>query len=188
MSEQGQDVKRNAAPGPFVRCGIPFAALLAVAIVAYIYWQRVDHSPKPAAGTPAPGPVPVTVLTVQKETVPIEMRQGITVVKASSNILGLIALESQDGAYDELYLSNYATINLLDCIKRVPGVDDATVFGNKDYSMRIWINPDRLALKGMTVSDVAAALRDQNAVFPAGTIGQRPTGKEVEPAIPADHL
>src|SRR5690606_11973622 len=81
-------------------------------------------------------------------------------------------------------LSNYATINLLDRIKRVPGVGDATVFGNKDYSMRIWLDPDRLALKGMTVSDVATALRDQNAVFPAGTIGQRPTGDEVALTLP----
>src|SRR5690606_17661304 len=81
-------------------------------------------------------------------------------------------------------LSNYATINLLDRIKRVAGVGDASVFGNKDYSMRIWIDPDSLALKGMTVSDVATALRDQNAVFPAGTVGQRPTGREVQLTLP----
>src|SRR5690606_29253204 len=86
--------------------------------------------------------------------------------------------------YDDLFLSNYATINLLDRIKRVPGVGDASVFGSKDYSMRIWLDPDRLALKGMTVSDVAGALRDQNAVFPAGTVGQRPTGREVELTLP----
>jgi hydrophobe/amphiphile efflux-1 (HAE1) family protein len=112
------------------------------------------------------------------------VRNGITVVKASSNILGVAALESSDGRYDDLFLSNYATINLLDRLKRVPGVGDAQVFGNKDYSMRVWIDPDKLALKGMTVSDIAAALRDQNAVFPAGTVGQRPTGREVELTVP----
>lgn len=125
-------------------------------------------------------------LAVAEPRLPQEVvRNGITVAKASSSILGLVSLEAEDASYDELYLSNYATINLLDRIKRVPGVGDATVFGNKDYSMRIWLDPDRLALKGMTVSDVAAALRDQNALFPAGTIGQRPTGEEVELTVPA---
>ncbi|HYC55590.1 MAG TPA: multidrug efflux RND transporter permease subunit [Candidatus Binatia bacterium] len=112
------------------------------------------------------------------------VRNGITVVKATSNILAVVALKAQEGAYDELFLSNYATINLLDRLRRVPGVGDAVVFGNRDYSMRIWIDPDRLALKGMTVSDVAASLRDQNAVFPAGTLGQRPTGEPVELTLP----
>ncbi len=124
-------------------------------------------------------------LSIAEPNLPQEVvRQGITVVKASSSILGVMALESQDGTYDELYLSNFATINLLDRIKRVPGVGDASVFGNKNYSMRIWIDPDRLALKGMTVSDVVAALRDQNALFPAGTIGQRPTDDPVELTVP----
>ncbi|MGE4157868.1 MAG: efflux RND transporter permease subunit [Planctomycetota bacterium] len=124
-------------------------------------------------------------LAVAQPRLPQEVvRTGITVVKASSSILGLVALESEEGAYDDLYLSNYATINLLDRIKRVAGVGDARVFGNKEYSMRIWLDPDRLALKGLTVSDVAAALRDQNALFPAGTIGQRPTGGGVELTLP----
>jgi hydrophobe/amphiphile efflux-1 (HAE1) family protein len=124
-------------------------------------------------------------LSIAEPQLPQEVtRNGITVVKASTNILAVVALESPDDTYDALYLSNYATINLLDRIKRVPGVGDATVFGNMNYSMRIWIDPDRLTLKGMTVSDVAAALRDQNAVFPAGTVGQRPTQREVELTLP----
>ncbi len=124
-------------------------------------------------------------LSIAEPQLPQEVtRQGITVVKASTNILGVVALESQSGEYDELFLSNYATINLLDRLKRVPGVGDAMVFGNKNYSMRIWLDPDRLALKGMTVSDVTAALRDQNAVFPAGTVGQRPTEEPVELTLP----
>ena len=124
-------------------------------------------------------------LSIATPQLPQEVvRNGITVVKASSDILGVVAVESRDGTYDDLFLSNYATINLLDRLKRVPGVGNAQVFGNKNYSMRIWLNPDRLALKGMTVSDVAARLRDQNAVFPAGTVGQRPTGREVEMTVP----
>ncbi|MFI4882097.1 MAG: efflux RND transporter permease subunit, partial [Phycisphaerales bacterium JB064] len=124
-------------------------------------------------------------LSIAEPQLPSEVtRQGVTVVKASTDILGVVSLRSTDGRYDDLYLSNYATINLLDRLKRVPGVGDATVFGNKNYSMRVWLDPDRLALKGLTVSDVAAALRDQNAVFPAGTVGQRPTGGEVELTLP----
>ena len=124
-------------------------------------------------------------LAIAEPKLPQEVvRNGITVVKASSSILGLVALESSDDTIDDLYLSNYATINLLDRIKRVDGVGDATVFGNRDYSMRIWLDPDRLALKGMTISDVANALRDQNAVFPAGMVGQRPTGEEVAMTLP----
>ncbi|RCS51918.1 multidrug efflux RND transporter permease subunit [Bremerella cremea] len=124
-------------------------------------------------------------LAIAQPKLPQEVvRNGVTVVKASSSILALVALESNDENISDLFLSNYATINLLDRIKRVPGVGDASVFGNRDYSMRIWVNPDRLALKGMTVSDVTAALRDQNAVFPAGMVGQRPTGDEVELTLP----
>ncbi|KAA0216301.1 MAG: multidrug efflux RND transporter permease subunit [Leptolyngbya sp. PLA3] len=124
-------------------------------------------------------------LAIAEPQLPQEVtRQGITVVKASTSILAVVALESENGEYDDLYLSNYATINLLDRLKRVPGVGDAIVFGNKNYSMRIWLDPDRLALKGLTVSDVAAALRDQNAVFPAGTVGQRPTDGEVALTLP----
>lgn len=124
-------------------------------------------------------------LSIAEPQLPAEVtRQGITVVKASTSILGVVSLESQSGEYDDLYLSNYATINLLDRVKRVPGVGDATVFGNKNYSMRIWLDPDRLALKGMTVSDVADALRDQNAEFPAGTVGQRPSERELNLTLP----
>lgn len=124
-------------------------------------------------------------LAIAQPKLPQEVvRNGVTVIKASNSILGVVALESKDGAVDDLFLSNYATINVLDRLKRVPGVGDASVFGNRDYSMRIWLDPDRLALKNMTVSDVSAALRDQNAVFPAGMIGQRPTNEPVELTLP----
>jgi hydrophobe/amphiphile efflux-1 (HAE1) family protein len=125
-------------------------------------------------------------LAVAQPRLPQEVvRNGITITKASTNILGVVTLEAQEGSgYDDVYLSNYATINLLDRLKRVPGVGDVTVFGAKEYSMRIWVDPDRLVGRGMTVSDVAASIREQNAVFPAGTIGQRPTGREVELTVP----
>ncbi len=124
-------------------------------------------------------------LAVAQTKLPGEVvRQGLTVKKVSSSILGVVSLQSDVEQYDDLYLSNYATINLLDRVRRVPGVGDATTFGNKDYSMRIWVNPDRLALKGMTISDVTAKLRDQNAVFPAGTVGARPSGDEVLLTLP----
>src|SRR5690606_23449956 len=112
------------------------------------------------------------------------VRQGITVVKASSNILGVFTIQDESGTYDDTYLANFATINLLDRIKRVEGVGDAQVFGSREYSMRIWIDPDKLAVRGLTVSEVAAAVREQNAVFPAGTIGQQPVEGEVQLTVP----
>jgi hydrophobe/amphiphile efflux-1 (HAE1) family protein len=114
------------------------------------------------------------------------VRQGITVTKASTNILAVAILESDDPRHDDVFLSNYATIYLLDALRRVPGVGDVTVFGSRDYAMRLWVNPDQLATRGMTVTDVAAAVREQNAVFPAGTVAQRPNadGQEVEMTLP----
>jgi hydrophobe/amphiphile efflux-1 (HAE1) family protein len=111
-------------------------------------------------------------------------RQGISVAKRSNNILGVVALSADDGRYDDLFLSNYATIYMLDSLKRVPGVGDVSVFGAKDYSMRIWLNPDKLAAKGLTVTDAANAIREQNGLFAAGRIGAAPSGKEVEFTIP----
>ncbi|EMG38172.1 hydrophobe/amphiphile efflux-1 (HAE1) family transporter [Desulfocurvibacter africanus PCS] len=123
-------------------------------------------------------------LSIAEPRLPSEVvRQGITVTKSSTSMLGVVSLES-DGRYDDIFLSNYATINLLDTLKRVPGVGDVAVFGTKDYSMRVWVNPDQLAMRGLTVSEVAAAIREQNAVFPAGTIGQRPTAGEIELTVP----
>ena len=85
-------------------------------------------------------------------------RNGVIVQKRSNDILLLVALVSPDNSRDTLFLSNYATINLVDELKRVPGVADVGVFGARDYSMRIWLRPDRLAQLGLTVSDVAERL------------------------------
>ena len=101
-------------------------------------------------------------------------RGGVVVQKRSLDILLVISLISPDPRFDTLYLSNYATVNLLDALKRVPGVADAVVFGARDYSMRIWLKPDRMAQLGLTASDIATAVQAQNAQFAAGKIGQEP--------------
>ena len=77
-------------------------------------------------------------------------RNGVVAQKRSTDILFVIALSSSDPRYDTLFLSNYATVNVLDELKRVPGVADATIFGERDYSMRIWLRPDRMASLGVT--------------------------------------
>lgn len=112
------------------------------------------------------------------------MRQGTTVEKRMNNFLGIVALESDNPEHDALYLSNYATIYMLDTLKRVPGVGQASVFGNKDYSMRISLNPDRLVLKGLTVTDVATAIREQNGLYAAGEIGGKPNPNVLEFTFP----
>ena len=101
-------------------------------------------------------------------------RNGVTVQKRSNDILQVVAMESKDGKYDRLFLSNYASLNIVDELKRVKGVGDVTIFGAQDYSMRIWLKPDRMAQLGLTTSDIAAAVRAQNAQNAAGKIGQEP--------------
>jgi len=101
-------------------------------------------------------------------------RNGIIVQKRSFDILNVVTLASPDGARDTLFLSNYASINLVDELKRLPGLADVTVFGARDYSMRVWLNTDNMARLGVTPSDVAAALRAQNAQYAAGKIGTEP--------------
>ena len=101
-------------------------------------------------------------------------RNGITVQKKSNDILLVVALGSPDKSHDTLYLSNYASINLVDELKRLPGVGDVIVFGARDYSMRVWLKPDRMAKLGVTATDIANAIRAQNAQYAAGKIGQEP--------------
>jgi len=101
-------------------------------------------------------------------------RQGITVVKQSPDLVEIVALTSPAGSRDELYLANYATLNVVDVLARVPGVGQVTVFNGRDYGMRLWLNPDRLASLGLTAGDVADAVREQNLQAAAGQIGQPP--------------
>ncbi|WP_424195911.1 efflux RND transporter permease subunit [Ampullimonas aquatilis] len=101
-------------------------------------------------------------------------RNGVTVQKASNDILMAIALQSDDPRYDDLFLSNYATTNILDEMKRLPGVGDAAIFGPRDYGMRIWLKPDRMAQLAVTTPEIVAAINAQNAQFAAGKVGQEP--------------
>ena len=102
-------------------------------------------------------------------------RQGVTVEKGSSSFLQVLAFYSPDGRYDDLFTSNYVTLNVLDALKRVPGTTNVQIFGAKDYAMRIWLKPDRLAQLKLTTADVTRALNEQNAQFAAGKVGQAPT-------------
>ena len=101
-------------------------------------------------------------------------RQGLSVRKQSSSFLFGIALYSPEGRYDELYLSNYATINIIDQLKRIPGVGDASQFGPLEYAMRLWLDPDRLTSYGLTPADVIAAVQAQNVQAAVGRIGAAP--------------
>ncbi|MBB6342174.1 multidrug efflux pump [Pseudomonas fluvialis] len=101
-------------------------------------------------------------------------RQGVTVMKKSSDILQMVTMFSPDNSKTPLEISNYALINVIDEIKRLPGVGDVTQFGAKDYSMRVWLRPDKLAEYGLTPTDVVNAIREQNSQFAAGSFGQEP--------------
>jgi hydrophobe/amphiphile efflux-1 (HAE1) family protein len=103
-------------------------------------------------------------------------RQGVTVEKGSSAFLQVLAFFSPDGTRDDLFTSNYVTLNVLDSLKRVPGTTNVQIFGAKDYAMRIWVKPDRLTQLKLAPSDLIRAVNEQNAQFAAGKIGQSPTG------------
>jgi multidrug efflux pump len=101
-------------------------------------------------------------------------RQGLTITKQSPDLVEIVALISPDGSRDELYLANYATLQVVDVLARVRGVGQVTVFNGRDYGMRLWLNPERLAGLGLTAGDVADAVREQNLQAAAGQIGQPP--------------
>ncbi|MBI3593705.1 MAG: multidrug efflux RND transporter permease subunit [Nitrospirae bacterium] len=103
-------------------------------------------------------------------------RQGVTVEKNSSAFLQVLAFYSPDGTFDGLYTSNYVTLNVLDTIKRIPGTTNVQIFGAKDYAMRIWLRPDRMAQLKLTTGDLLRVLNEQNAQFAAGKVGESPTG------------
>jgi HAE1 family hydrophobic/amphiphilic exporter-1 len=102
-------------------------------------------------------------------------RQGVTTEKRSSNILLFASLTSENPMHDNLFLSNYATLNIKDELSRIKGVGGITVFGAGDYSMRIWLYPDKLKARGLTSTDVVNAVREQNIQVAAGQVGQEPS-------------
>ena len=106
---------------------------------------------------------------------PEEVRQiGVTVRKNSPDLLMVATLVSPDHSFDQQYLSNYATLQIIDRLNRIPGVGSAQVFGGRDYAMRIWIDPDRAATLNLTVDEIIGAVRAQNAQVAAGSVGQAP--------------
>src|SRR6266481_2406361 len=124
-------------------------------------------------------------VSVAEAKLPEEVKkQGVTTKKKSPSILlcvNLISEKEKDpstGAerykFDQLYLSNFATLNVKDVLSRIPGVGDVTFLGPRDYSMRIWLNPEKAASLGMTPGEVVAKLREQNRQVPAGRVGQPP--------------
>ncbi len=114
-------------------------------------------------------------------SIPEEVRKyGIVVKKSSPNLLLIATLLSPDGRYDTIYMSNYALLNVVDDLKRIPGVSDALIYTSQDYAMRIWIKPDKLAQLGITPADIAAAISDQNSQYALGRFGDQPTEADLE--------
>ncbi len=101
--------------------------------------------------------------------------QGVRVNKQSSTILKVISIISPNNSYDEIYMANYALINVIDELKRVEGVGNAALFGNQNYSMRVWMKPDQLAKYNLTPNDVISAISEQNAQFATGRFNQTPS-------------
>ncbi|MDD5118192.1 MAG: multidrug efflux RND transporter permease subunit [Sulfuricurvum sp.] len=100
---------------------------------------------------------------------------GVTVQKKTSDILLLVAITSPDGSYDSTQISNYISANLIDEIKKIPGAGRSQIFGQRDYAMRVWLNPDKMASLGVSTSEIAAAIKDQNLQVSPGRLGQAPT-------------
>src|SRR5579859_7271852 len=111
---------------------------------------------------------------------PEEVRQlGITTTKQSPDLTMVVHLFSPNGRYDEVYLRNYAALQVKDVLARIPGAGDVEVFGSGDYAMRVWLNPDKIAARNLTASDVVNAIREQNVQVAAGTIGEPPVTQSV---------
>src|SRR6185312_2204825 len=114
-------------------------------------------------------------IAVAEPRLPEEVRRnGILVNKRSPDLLLVVHLVSPDKTYDQVYISNYALLNVRDELARIPGVGDVTLFGSREYSMRVWLDPERIALRGMTAAEVLSALRAQNLQVAGGALGQPP--------------
>ncbi|WP_019866086.1 efflux RND transporter permease subunit [Methylovulum miyakonense] len=107
-------------------------------------------------------------------------RQGISVKKRSPDLSLVVNLVSPDKRYDSVYMSNYALLQIKDTLARLPGVGDILVFGARDYSMRLWLNPEQIAARNLTASDVVSAIREQNIQVAAGVVGQQPSKENAD--------
>ncbi len=115
-------------------------------------------------------------------------RQGIAIRKRTPDILMMVDFTSSDGRYDDVYLSNFVLINVRDEILRVDGVSDINIMGERDYSVRAWLDPQKLASRNMTANDVANAVRSQNIEAALGQIGQAPMDRSQAFQLPIDTL
>lgn len=107
---------------------------------------------------------------------PEEVRQiGVTTVKSSPNLTMVVHLSSPNGRYDDVYLRNYAVLNVKDQLARIPGMGETLLFGAGDYAMRVWLDPQKVAARGLTASDVVSAIREQNVQVAAGVVGAAPS-------------
>src|SRR5258707_3117302 len=117
-------------------------------------------------------------LAVAQPRLPEEVQRiGVTVRKNSPDLMMVIHLYSPGGSRDQLYISNYATLQVKDVLARLDGVGDVRVFGARDYSMRIWLDPEKVAARNLTAGDVLAALRAQNVQVASGVLNQPPVPK-----------
>ncbi|MDL9997592.1 multidrug efflux RND transporter permease subunit [Variovorax sp. J22P240] len=110
--------------------------------------------------------------------------QGVSVAKKSQAFMMIVAIYSPDDSQNPTFLANYANINVLDAIKRVPGANQSSIFGSPDYAMRLWLKPDRMAGLSLTATDVQAAVAAQNQQYAAGRLGASPTTAPVQQTIP----
>src|SRR5437868_4834153 len=120
-------------------------------------------------------------VSVAEPKLPEEVRRlGVTTAKRSPDITLVVNLISPSGRYDKLYIDNYAYLQVKDALARLPGVGNVTIFGARDYSMRVWLDPEKVASRGLTANDVVNAIREQNVQVAAGVIGQPP----IESGVP----
>jgi HAE1 family hydrophobic/amphiphilic exporter-1 len=119
-------------------------------------------------------------VSIAESQLPEEVRrQGVTTKKQSTNIILVISLNSPNNTHDNLFLANYATLHVRDELSRVSGVGDVTVFGTGNYSMRVWLDPEKLKSRGLTTQDIMAVIQEQNTQVAAGQIGQPPTDEDL---------
>src|SRR5437660_8121826 len=119
-------------------------------------------------------------VAVAEPKLPEEVRRiGIPTSKRSPDITLVVNMISPDGRYDKLYIDNYAYLQVKDALARLPGVGNVTIFGARDYAMRVWLDPEKVAARGLTANDVVNAIREQNVQIAAGTIGQPPMSQGV---------
>src|SRR5262245_42684648 len=128
------------------------------------------------------------VALAMPELPPQVQLQGVSTKKKSPNILFAINVISPDGRFDDLYLSNYATIHIRDELLRIKGVGDIIIFGQRDYSMRVWLDPDKLATRNLTAVDVVNSIQAQNVQVAAGQVGQEPVPKGQQFQFPMSAL